>query len=159
MPKRYWRQRRRGAPRGSLGSGVLGRDLAATGEVDDEVCAPGAGGPHRLIGGAVRGDDQLEPPAGVIEGERIGELGGDHRSLIVGGDDQRHAGRFSDRARLQRRAASQPEHRPQDQRIAEVRVGDQPGADPENEGQRDQSAPASSSAYKESVSRAARSQE
>ena len=77
------------SPRGALGGGVLGDDLAAARQVEDEV---GARRPRPLdgrVGGAVGGDDQLEPLARVVERQRVGDLGRDHLLLVVGGDDQR----------------------------------------------------------------------
>ena len=41
----------------------------------------------------VRGDDDLEPVGRVVEGEQVFEPPLDHRLLVVGGDDHRHARR------------------------------------------------------------------
>ena len=61
-------------------------------QVEDEVGAGGAGALDGGVGGAVGGDDQLEPLARVVEGEGVGDLGGDHLLLVIGGDDQGDAG-------------------------------------------------------------------
>ena len=118
---------------GALGGGVLGGDLAAARQVEDEV---GAGRPGALdggVGGAVGGDDQLEPLARVVEREGVGDLGGDHLLLVVGGDDQGDPRQLLPGAGAQGRTAAQPDQRPQGERVAEVGVDDQPGADPEDD--------------------------
>ena len=82
------------SPRGALDRGVLGRHLAAARQVEDEVGAGVAGELDGPVGGAVGGDDQLEPLARVVERERVGDLGRDHVLLVEGGDDQRDARRL-----------------------------------------------------------------
>ena len=76
-----------------LGSGVEGGDLAPGRQLEHEVGAGGAGALGGGIGGAVGGDDDPQPLARVVEGERVGDLGGDHLLLVVGGDDQGDGGR------------------------------------------------------------------
>ncbi len=79
---------------GRLGGGVEGGDLAARRQLEDEVGAGGAGALGRRVGGAVGGDDDLQALARVVERERVGDFGGDHLLLVVGGDDQGDGGQL-----------------------------------------------------------------
>ena len=75
--------------------GVLRADLAAAGELQDEI-GTGVSRPlRRRVRAAVARDDQLKQLARVVERERVLDLGGDHRLLVVGGDDQGQGGESS----------------------------------------------------------------
>jgi hypothetical protein len=93
----------------------------------DVVGAARAGQLGRAVGGAVGGDDQLEALARVVEREDVGDLGGDHALLVVGGDDQRHARQLAqgDWATITASECLDEE------RIEDVGVDDQPGRRPE----------------------------
>ena len=106
------------APR-PLDRGVLGRDLAGPGQVEDHVGAGGAGQLDGPVGGTVGGDDQLELLARVLLGERVGDLGGDHLLLVEGGDDQRD-GRELGGHRRRGAAAAQALERREAERIGDV---------------------------------------
>ena len=73
--------------RGSHG-GVLGADLAAARQLEHHVGAGRAGARGGVVGRAVDGDDHLELGARPLQRERVGDLGRDHRLLVVGGDHQ-----------------------------------------------------------------------
>jgi len=80
---------------------------------------------------AVDRDDHLEPLARPVERERVRHLGGDHLLLAIGGHDQRDP--RQDRA-VRRRGAVRCARGPQQgqqQRIADLRPGDQRGGDPQ----------------------------
>ena len=123
------------SPLGLLGGGVEGGDLAAGRQLEDEVGAGRAGALGGRVGGAVGGDDQLQPLARVVERERVGDLGGDHLLLVVGGDDQGDPRRLArQRPGAERRPAGAGATRAQQhQRVAEVGVDDQGGAEPEED--------------------------
>jgi hypothetical protein len=68
--------------------GVLRADLAAAGEFQDEIGAGLSGLIRRRVRAAVARDDQLQQLARVVERKRVLDLGGDHRLLVVGSDNQ-----------------------------------------------------------------------
>ena len=141
----------------ALGGGVLGDHLAAPRKVEHEV-GPGRLGPvDGRVGRAVGGDDQLEPLARIVERQRVGDLRRDHLRLVVGGDDQGDLGKLGQS--LPWAVSPEADQERQCQRVADVRVGDQAGAEPEEDCDGDHRVASSSSSYRESVWRATASHE
>ena len=106
----------------ALDRGVLRADLAAVRELEHDVGARVARAPRRRVGRAVAGDDDLEPLTRVVERQRVGDLGGDHVLLGVGGDDERDARLLGRRQWRQARRGAAARARPGALRSRPVRT-------------------------------------
>jgi hypothetical protein len=120
---------------GALDRDVLRAHLPRVLVVEHDIGAGLTRQRRRAVRRAVAGHDHLEALARIVERAQVGDLGGDHGRLLVGGDDQGDMGRLGGLGR-RAPAPAQPPDPGEEQAISDLRVDEQPGAGPEGDLQR-----------------------
>jgi hypothetical protein len=88
-------------------------------EQSDALRSEQPGDRIRPVGGAIAGDDDLQARSWVVKRHAVAQLRLEVRFLVVGGDEERHAGCD---VGLHRLASEQAREDPHQQRVARVDV-------------------------------------